>query len=399
MMHRMLQFPSKWQWHLLHNQRSPAASELGRRSGKSSSQPSSGSAGHAGRRSFSIENTLYDSTTSDSPEDEQLLREFKQAHPEMKGWVEETMQQDEQNQISVSELDDGTPILYGTLMFQVSEAPEDVKPLHFWISNKKLVTLHGDYRLALQMQMEPWSEKLERCLTPSEAFFVILSYIGEILHHGLDSFEARLGELEHNMRHNNRTGLMNSIFERRFDLLYWSHLFIPLEEVYGAAKEAFLDEVIEKEAFKRFEFKILRIRQLLHHYAIEIDTLLMMDDSISSFRGNDIMKTLTIFTALFMPATVIGAIWGMNFDIIPFAHNIWGFVGTSVFIALATLLVYWWLWHKGWTGDLLYARKPKQIINATDTEMPPRRRSKNKKTTKAQRSGSSGSKPSHRARS
>ena len=67
------------------------------------------------------------------------------------------------------------------------------------------------------------------------------------------------------------------------------------------------------EEFKRMEFKLDRIQSLLSHYAMEIDTLLMMDDAISNFRGNDIMKTLTIFTALFTPAAVVGGIWGMNF--------------------------------------------------------------------------------------
>ena len=96
---------------------------------------------------------------------------------------------------------------------------------------------------------------------------------------------------------------------------------------------------------------------------MEIDTLLMMDDAISNFRGNDIMKTLTIFTALFTPAAVVGGIWGMNFNHIPWASEPWGFMVMTLIIVIATLCIYGWLWKKGWTGDLLKGRKPHDIVS------------------------------------
>jgi len=105
------------------------------------------------------------------------------------------------------------------------------------------------------------------------------------------------------------------------------------------------------------EHKLSRIESLLMHYALEIDTLLTMDDAISTFRGNDIMKTLTIFTALFTPATVVGALWGMNFSRLPWTVQPWGFMAMCLVVIAATLVIYWWLWHKGWTGDLLKGKQ------------------------------------------
>jgi magnesium transporter len=37
------------------------------------------------------------------------------------------------------------------------------------------------------------------------------------------------------------------------------------------------------------------------------------------------MKVMTIVTCLLAPATVIGGIFGMNFDVIPTAHHPYGF--------------------------------------------------------------------------
>lgn len=44
-----------------------------------------------------------------------------------------------------------------------------------------------------------------------------------------------------------------------------------------------------------------------------------------NLRMNEVMKVMAIVTCLLAPATVIGGIFGMNFDIIPTLHNKWGF--------------------------------------------------------------------------
>jgi magnesium transporter len=63
---------------------------------------------------------------------------------------------------------------------------------------------------------------------------------------------------------------------------------------------------------------------------------------------NEVMKVMAIVTCLLAPATVIGGIFGMNFDVIPYIHNKWGF-----FIAVGTMLIIpiWMLFifrKRGW---------------------------------------------------
>lgn len=363
MMHRMLRFPSQWEWHVLHSpreateglsRRSKAAA--GRRSSPSREEPQSLShAALADPPRLTASRAITPESTEREKSEFRLL--VKQDLPDLGGWLEET-ENCRYNHIAVSERSGGEPVLHGTLLFQASEDPEDIAPIHFWITAKQLVTLHHDMRLSIRLQMDPWKDKLDRCQSAPEAFFVVIACILETFHSGLDGFETRLGELERAMRTSNRTGLMNDIFERRYDLLHWSHLFIPIREIHGAAKEAFLDTLVEQEEFKRIEYKLERISALLTHYAVEIDTLLAMDDAISSFRGNEIMKTLTIFTALFAPATVVGALFGMNFERIPYAQEPLGFIVASLVVLFSTIVIYWWLWLKGWTGDLLNSSRP-----------------------------------------
>ena len=53
-----------------------------------------------------------------------------------------------------------------------------------------------------------------------------------------------------------------------------------------------------------------------------------------NLRMNEVMKVMAIVTCLLAPATVIGGIFGMNFETIPWLHNRYGFFG-----AVAVMLV------------------------------------------------------------
>lgn len=67
-----------------------------------------------------------------------------------------------------------------------------------------------------------------------------------------------------------------------------------------------------------------------------------------NLRMNEVMKVMAIVTSVLAPATVIGGIFGMNFDIIPYSHHEWGFYFA---VALMLLIPIWMLWQfrkRGW---------------------------------------------------
>ena len=67
-----------------------------------------------------------------------------------------------------------------------------------------------------------------------------------------------------------------------------------------------------------------------------------------NLRMNEIMKIFTMVALLLAPATVIGGIFGMNFDIIPFQHHRTGFYMSvsAMFIITVGMLIYFK--RKGW---------------------------------------------------
>lgn len=65
-------------------------------------------------------------------------------------------------------------------------------------------------------------------------------------------------------------------------------------------------------------------------------------------RTNDVVKVFTMVTTLLAPATVIGGIYGMNFEHIPLAKNPYGFWILVGIMASFVLLMLIWFRRKGW---------------------------------------------------
>jgi magnesium transporter len=74
--------------------------------------------------------------------------------------------------------------------------------------------------------------------------------------------------------------------------------------------------------------------------------------SVVNNRMNEIMRTLTVITTLFMPLTFIVGFFGMNFfapaiNLRPWTDSI-AFMFSLVIMMMTPLLMYWWMRRRGW---------------------------------------------------
>jgi len=80
----------------------------------------------------------------------------------------------------------------------------------------------------------------------------------------------------------------------------------------------------------------------------DINNLMNVYISISSQRTNEVMRTLTVFTAFFLPTTFIVGVYGMNFENMPELQHPYGYPAVLGFMFLVTILIYTWFKRKGW---------------------------------------------------
>jgi magnesium transporter len=63
---------------------------------------------------------------------------------------------------------------------------------------------------------------------------------------------------------------------------------------------------------------------------------------------NNILKIFSIATVLLLPPSVIGAIFGMNFEFIPTLDRPWGFAAALALMAVSAIVPYVVFRRRGW---------------------------------------------------
>lgn len=87
----------------------------------------------------------------------------------------------------------------------------------------------------------------------------------------------------------------------------------------------------------------------LSNYKDTINALQETQESITSIKINDIMKTLTIFSVIVFPLTLLAAIFGMNtFGGMPFLNHPYGFWIVIIVMAIGMVVMFWYFKKKKW---------------------------------------------------
>ena len=107
-----------------------------------------------------------------------------------------------------------------------------------------------------------------------------------------------------------------------------------------AQRDHDLLQVRSRDVLEHIERVVHHVRRLEHN----IETVVQMHFSAQGNRTNDIMRTLTVLTAIFLPLNLLAGIFGMNFEFLPLAHDAAGFwwaLAAMGLIAAALALTFW----------------------------------------------------------
>ena len=108
----------------------------------------------------------------------------------------------------------------------------------------------------------------------------------------------------------------------------------------AAQRELDLLKVRSRDVLEHIERVVRHVRRLEQN----AETTVQMHFSAQGHRTNEIMRTLTVLTAVFLPLNLITGFFGMNFDFLPLVHRqagIWWIVGTMSLVAAGLVTVFW----------------------------------------------------------
>jgi magnesium transporter len=108
----------------------------------------------------------------------------------------------------------------------------------------------------------------------------------------------------------------------------------------SARRDRELLRVRSRDVLEHIERVLSHVRRLEQ----SAETAVQMHFSALSHRTNDVMRTLTVLTAIFMPLNLVTGFFGMNFDALPLIHTatgVWVTVALMAVIGLGLALFFW----------------------------------------------------------
>ena len=161
-------------------------------------------------------------------------------------------------------------------------------------------------------------------------YFLVMEKLGE-----------QIENLEEEVIRRSNTRSLAMINQLRKELIVLKRNIAPVRDLVSSIirSESDLLEDRTTKYFKDIYDHIMQAHDLSENYR---DMVVSMQDlyiNNVNLRMNEVMKVMAIVTCLLAPATVIGGIFGMNFEIIPYLQNAWGFY----FAVGAMLLIPIWM--------------------------------------------------------
>ena len=114
----------------------------------------------------------------------------------------------------------------------------------------------------------------------------------------------------------------------------------PEAETPAQARERDLLQVRSRDVLEHIERVVHHVRRLEQ----SAETAVQIHFSVQGSRTNDIMRTLTVLTAIFLPLNLITGFFGMNFEFMPLIHQkgaFWWIAVGMVVIATSTVVFFW----------------------------------------------------------
>ena len=100
--------------------------------------------------------------------------------------------------------------------------------------------------------------------------------------------------------------------------------------------------------FKELQDNINEANELSESYREIIYDQITMYHTLLTTKLNDIMRTVTVFSVIFIPLTFIVGVYGTNFDNLPELHWPHGYSIMWAVMIVTTLIMLWFFKRKKW---------------------------------------------------
>ena len=171
----------------------------------------------------------------------------------------------------------------------------------------------------------------------------------------LDDFDNRIDELEARIFEgkSSNSEMLSEIMNIKRSVLRLRRISVKQLDILLRVSRGEFDLISQAllPFYRDIYDHLVRVTDLAESYRDLIAGLLDAHLSVVSNRLNEVMKVLTIFSAIMLPLTFIVGVYGMNFDNMPELRSRYGYfvvLGVMAAVASGMLLFFW---NRGWLGS------------------------------------------------
>lgn len=181
-------------------------------------------------------------------------------------------------------------------------------------------------------------------------FYTLIDLIVDHYFLVMEKLSEKIELLEEDIVRNANKKSLAKINQFRKEMIVLKRNIAPVRDMVSGilrSESPLLEERTEKY-FKDVYDHIVQANELAENYR---DMMMNLQDlylSNVNLKMNEVMKVMAVVTCLLAPATVIGGMFGMNFNFIPLAQNSMGFYITCGVMVLIPLIMIYIFKKRGW---------------------------------------------------
>jgi len=226
-----------------------------------------------------------------------------------------------------------------------------ISELDLFLARRALVTVHYDEHrifdyLYSRVQKGDWG----LALGSDHVFHAVIDAAVDNLQTTVDIFEYEIDQIEEDMLGGYDADTLKSIFALGRDIVQLKRIVRPQREVIGQLSRKHFALVSENLAayFSDIHDHLIRVNELADADREIVNSSLVVYYSSVSTKTNEIIKVLTLLTAIFIPPTFLVGLWGMNFRHMPELDTFWGYPVSLVVMLVIMLGMILFFRRKKW---------------------------------------------------
>jgi magnesium transporter len=244
-------------------------------------------------------------------------------------------------------------IVHGVKPDETSSANFVTKELDMFLGENYLVTFHDQrFRSIKEVKQQIRSSTFVCQRGAAYVMHQILDHVVDFYMPIVDDFDNSINDLEDRIFLMNRGSnvILQEIMDLRRSVARLRRISARQLDVLYRISHGEFSQIPKKilPFYRDVYDHLLRISDLSESYRDLVTSLFDLHFSVNANKTNDVMKTLTIVSAIILPLSLIAGVYGMNFVNMPELRSPNGYymtLGAMVIVTVALLIYFWW---KGW---------------------------------------------------